>query len=229
MHWASDSSSDFRAHKDGRASDRQSQDSGDFLENPFRTVPSTIAFLGLCAFAVMSFYILGHRYRQARKYKSCRSHPRAVLNLQSARAMAKGIDTDDLWIWYTQSEMATRDWVDSGEGVTNNDEEIPSIGKTPYRYTKSEGGTVGPSGGRDDGAELTTVRHQNSQERQLIPGGAATSDRLPYANQKKPGDELERIRKTLRSRMVMPTAVVVGPVGDSGLAQRRRTASNKSM
>jgi hypothetical protein len=207
----------------------RSQNGSDFLDNPFRSIISTIAFLGLCAFVVTSVYILSQKYRQARNYKCFPSRARLLPNLESARALSSGIDTGQSWTWQTESEITTADLVDMREGSIDDDEEVSPIEMVSYQDTELDEGDVGDYE-LERGVRRLTLQDKNTQERYFTPASAASNeDKDLWTKQKRAGEELDQVRRNLRSRRVISNGVVVGQVGDSRIAQRRRTASNRSI
>jgi hypothetical protein len=206
----------------------RSQDGADFLDNPFRSTISTIAFLGLCAFVVTSVYILNHKYRRARNYKSFTSQPRALPNLESARALSSGIDTGQSWTWQAESEIATADLVDMREGTISGDGEVSPVAMFPYEVAELDEKDMAEH--ELEVAMIRALQNGTTQDRYFTPTNTISNEGNDlWTNQKKAGDELDQVRGSLRSRMFIPNGVVVGRVGDSGIAQRRRTISKRDM
>jgi hypothetical protein len=216
-------------NEDGQGRIMQYQDSFDFLDNPFGSILSSIAFLGLCGFAIASIYILAQKYHQAREYKQFSSRPRPVSNLESARALATGIDTGPTWIWQAEPELATADLLDIREGLISDCSELSPLAISPYKDNDSDKGLVAGCDLEDiDGRRM--MQHENAPERYTDPAGnPLDEDRASWIKQKQAGEELDQMRKTFRSRMVRGGGVVMGQVGGSTIAQRRRAESNKSI
>ena len=221
---------DFSNNRDDeQSSTTHLQDESDFLDNPFSSLGSTVAFLALCAFVVTSAYILLTKYRQLRIHKPSSSHTEVVLNIESARAFASGVDIGKSGIWEAESELATADLVDVREGAFISDGDFPPLGMLPYEDTESEEGRVAAYD-LEGGLEGRSLQDGNTQEQYFTPATAVIGDNEAlWADRKRVGEELDQVRRNLRSRMVRPNAVVVGQVGDSRIAQRRRTTSNRSM
>src|SRR6266516_2300659 len=140
MPLASDSSYYFTNNEDSQSRSMQSQEGFDFLDNPFGSVISSIAFLGLCGFAITSIYILIQKYHQAREYKQFSSHPTPVPNLGSARALATGLDTGLPGMWEAEPELVTADLVGIREGSISDFEELSPFAISPHNDTESNKG-----------------------------------------------------------------------------------------
>lgn len=189
---------------------------------------STIAFLGLCAFVVASIYVLSQKYRQVRNYKASSSRVRLAPNLESARALSNGTETGQTWAWQAESEIATADQAGMREGAVSDDREVPPIAIFSYQGSESDEGDIAEY--EVEGAKGSGVlQHKIPTGSYFTPASVAItqSDAL-WANQKQAGQGLDQVRRNVRSRTVIPNGVVVGQVGDSEIAQRRRTASNGS-
>ena len=215
--------------KGEHGSTRRSQDCPDFSNNPFQSLKSTTAFLGLCVFVVTSIYILLQKYRRARNYKSFSSAARLLPTIESARALSSGIDSGQSLRWSAESELATADLIDIREGPISDDGEVSPIGMLPYVDTESEEEHTtdydleSAIGGR-------TLQQENEQDRYFTPMSESfNNSEVLWAKQKQAGEELDLVRWSLRNRTPRPNAVVVGLVGDGGIVQRRTTASNRSM
>ena len=214
--------------KDEHGSTTHSPNEPDFLDNPFRSLASTIAFLGLCVFMATSVYILLKKYRQLQKYKSCPSPARPVPSRESARALSSGIDISQPWTWLAESEVTTADLVEMREGANLVDGEVSPVGMFPFENTKSgKGYPVEHS--LPVGLEGRSSQGENIQEQYFTPAYSVVDDNEAlWADHKQAGEELDQVRRNLRSKMIRPSGVVVGQVGDSGIAQRRRATSNRS-
>lgn len=211
-----------------QGSNMRSQDGTDFLDNPFRSIISTVAFLGLFAFVFTSIYILTHKYRRARNYKSFDSRPRAVPSLESARALSSGIDTGQSWTWHAESEMATADLVDMREGAIIKNGEVPPTANFPCLVTEFDDEDLVER--EVEVAMLRALQNGTAQERCFTPTNAISDEENDlWTTQKQAGEDLDQVRKSLRSGMFMPSGVVIGEVGDSQIAQRRRTNSKRDM
>ena len=207
----------------------QSQHSSEFLDNPFRSLASTIAFIILCAFVVTSIYILLKRYGQLQHYKFSASCARPVPNLESARALSSGIDTGQSWTLQAESGLTTADLVDMRDGTITSDGDFSPIGMFSYEGTETHRGHTADcevEGGMVGG----TLEDENIQEQYYTPANAVFGEtELMRSARKRAGEELDRVRRNFRSRTIRPNRVVVGQVGDSRIAQRRRSTSNRSM
>ena len=215
--------------KDEQGSTTRSQNGSDFLDNPFRSLPSTIAFFGLCAFVATSVYILLKKYCQFRKYKSSPFHARIVPNHESARALSNDIDVGQPWTWQTESELATADLVEMREGATVDDGEVSPVGMFPFEDTESDKGYQA-NYGLQGGLEGRRSEGGTTQEEYFTPANSVVDENEAlWADHKQAGEELDQMRRNLRSGMIRPSGVVVGQVGDSGIARRRRATLNRSM
>jgi hypothetical protein len=215
--------------ENGQGPSTRFQDGSEFFDNPFRSITSTIAFLGLCAFVVTSILILTQKYRQARNYKISPSRPRPAPNLESARAFSSGIETGQTWTWKAESEIATAGLMDIRRGAISGGREFSPVGIITYEGSESDEGEWA----EDDwkAAMVTgTLQHDNAQETNLTPPNTdINKNKAVWTKHEQAGVESDQLRRSLRSRMVVPNGVVVGQVGDSGIAQRRRATSNRSM
>jgi hypothetical protein len=119
--------------------------------------------------------------------------------------------------------------VDIQEGLISDSGELSPFAASPYKDTKSDKGLVA-------GCDLEDIdrgrmmQDENAPERYITPAEEpAGEDKTEWIKQKQAGEELDQMRKRLRSRMVVPSEVVMGQVGDSAIAQRRRTESTRSI
>jgi hypothetical protein len=188
-------------------------------------------FLILCAFVVVSLYVLIQKYRQIRSYKLFSSNAQLVRNLESARALSSGVDTDQLWTGRTVSESATADLIGMHEGAASYDRKTSPFSTFPYEVRHSDDGHVAYHDHDPEGAmRRRTPLDENSQEDYFTPAITAfNSNEAFWTKQKQAGEELDQVRRNLRSRVIRPDGVTVGQVGNSAIAQRRRTTSNRSM
>jgi hypothetical protein len=208
---------------------RRYDDELDWLDNPFRSASSTVTFLILCAFVVVSLYVLIQKYRQIRSYKLFSSNAQPVGNLEPARALSSGTDTDQSWTGRTVSEPATADLIGMREGVINHDRKASQLSSFLYEERDSDDGHAAYHG-LESVMRRRTPLDENSQEDYFTPASAAfNSNEAFWTKQKQAGEELDQVRRNLRSRVIKANGVTVGQVGDSAIAQRRRTTSNRSM
>ena len=212
-----------------QGSSRRYDDELDWLDNPFRSASSTMTFLILCAFVVVSLYVLIQKYRQIRSYKLFSSNAQPARNLESVRALSSGADTDQSWTGRTVSEPATADLIGMRTGVISHDRKASQISSFLYEGRDSDDGHAAYHD-LDGAIRRRTPLDENSQVDYFTPAGAAfNSNEAFWTKQKQAGEELDQVRRNLRSRVIIANGVTVGQVGDSTIAQRRRTTSNRSM
>jgi len=212
-----------------QGSSRRYDDELDWLGNPFRSASSTMTFLILCAFVVVSLYVLIQKYRQIRSYQLFSSNAQPARNLESVRALSSGADTDQSWIGRTVSEPATADLIGMRKGAISHDRKDSQISSFLYEERDSDDGHAAYHD-LDGAMRRRTRLDENSQEDYFTPASAAfNSNEAFWTKQKQAGEELDQVRRNLRSRVIKANGVTVGQVGDSTIAQRRRTTSNRSM
>ena len=185
-----------------------------------------MTFLILCAFVVVSLYVLIQKYCQIRSYKLFSSNAQPARNLESVRALSSGADTDQSWTGRTVSEPATADLIGMRKGAIRKASQISSF---LYEERDSDDGHAAYHD-LDGAIRRRTPLDENSQEDYFTPASAAfNSNEAFWIKQKQAGEELDQVRRNLRSRVITANGVTVGQVGDSAIAQRRRTTSNRSM
>ena len=212
-----------------QGSSRRYDDELDWLDKPFRSASSIMTFLILCAFVVVSLYVLIQKYRQIRSYKLFSSNAQPARNLESVRALSSGADTDQSWTGRTVSEPATADLIGLRNGAISHDRKASQISSFLCEERGSDDGHAAHHD-LDGTMRRRTPLDENSQEDYFTPAGAAfNSNEAFWTKQKQAGEELDQVRRNLRSRVIIANGVTVGQVGDSTIAQRRRTTSNRSM
>jgi hypothetical protein len=213
----------------GQGSSRRYGDELDWLDNPFRSMSSTMAFLGLCTFVFVSSYVLVQKYCQIRSYKSFSSNARPARNLESAQALPSDVDTDRLWMSQTVSEGATADLIGMQEGAICHDRKASLFTGFPYEARDSDDGHAAHHD-LEGAMQRRALPDEIAQEEYFTPASAAlNSNKAFWTKQKQSGEELDQVRRNLRSKVIRANGVTVGQVCDSAIAQRRRSTSNRSM
>ena len=70
---------------------------------------------------------------------------------------------------------------------------------------------------------------ENSQEEYFTPASAAfNGNKAFWTKQKQAGEELDQVKRNLRSRVIRANGVTVGQICESTIAQRRRPTSNRT-
>jgi hypothetical protein len=201
----------------------------DWLDNPFRSISSTTAFLSLCTFVFVSLYILIQKYCRIRSYKSFSSNARPARNLESARALSSGVDSDQLWMSQTVSESATADLIGMRKGVICHDRKASLFSGFPYEARDSDDGHAAYHD-LEGAMRRRALPDGVAQEEYFTPASAAlNSNKAFWTEQKQSGEELDQVRRNLRRKVVKANLVTVGQICDSAIAQRRRPTSNRSM
>jgi hypothetical protein len=127
------------------------------------------------------------------------------------------------------SEPATADLIGMRKGAISHDRKASRISSFLYEERDSDDGHAAYHD-LDGTIRRRTPLDENSQEDYFTPASAAfNSNEAFWIKQKQAGEELDQVRRNLRSRVITANGVTVGQVGDSAIAQRRRTTSNRSM
>jgi len=212
-----------------QGSSKRYDDKLDWLDKPFRSASSTMTFLILCAFVVVSLYVLIQKYRQIRSYKLFSSNAQPVRNLDSVRALSSGADTDQSWTGQTVSEPATADLIGMRKGAISHDRNTSQISSFLCKERDSDDGHAAYHD-LDGVMQRRTPLDESSEEDYFTPASAAFNNNEAFwTKQKQAGQELDQVRRNLRSRVIKANGVTVGQVADGAIAQRRRTPSNRSM
>lgn len=178
---------------------------------------------------VVSLYVLIEKYRQIRNYKLSSSNAQPARNLESVRALSSGADTDQSWTGRTVSEPAAANLIGMRKGAISHDRKASQISSFLYKERDSDDGHTAYHD-LDGAMRRRTPLDENSQEDYFTPASAAfNSNEASWTKQKQAGEELDQVRRNLRSRVIIVNGVTVGQVGNSAIAQRRRTTSNRSM
>jgi hypothetical protein len=185
-----------------QGSSRRYDNELDWLDNPFHSASSTMTFLILCAFAVVSLYVLIQKYRQIRSDKLFSSNAQPARNPEPARALSSGADTDQSWTGRTVSEPATADLIGMREGATSHGREASQFSSFLYEERDSGDGHAAYHG-LEGAMRRRTPLDENSQEDYFTPASAAfNSNEAFWTKQKQAGEELDQVRKNLRSRVI---------------------------
>jgi hypothetical protein len=212
-----------------QGSSRRYDDELDWLDKPFRSASSTMTFMILCAFVIVSLYVLIQKYCQIRSCKLFSSNAQPARNLEPVRALSSGADTDQSWTGRTVSEPATADLIGIREGAISYDRKASQTSSSLYEERDSDHGHAAYHD-LDGAMRRRTPLDENSQEDYFTPASAAfNSNEAFWTKQKQAGQELDQVRRNLRSRVIKANGVTVGQVADGAIAQRRRTPSNRSM
>jgi hypothetical protein len=127
------------------------------------------------------------------------------------------------------SEPATADLISMREGAINHDRKALQLSSFLYEERDPDDEHAAYHG-LEGAMRRRTPLDENSQEDYFTPASAAfNSNEAFWTKQKQAGEELDQVRRNLRSRVIKANGVTVGQVGDSAIAQRRRTTSNRSM
>ena len=219
----------FHHTNTGQGSSRRYGDELDWLDNPFRSTSSTMAFLSLCTFVFVSLCVLIQKYRQIRSYKLFSSNARPARNLESAQALSSGIDTDRLWTNQTVSESATADLIGMREGATRHNRKASPFSGFPYEMRDSDDGHAAYHD-LEGAMRRRALPDENAQEEYFTPASAAfNGNKASWTKQKQSGEELGQVKRNLRSKVIRANGVTVGQICESAIAQRRRPTSNRNM
>jgi hypothetical protein len=192
---------------------RRYSDELDWLDNPFRSMSSTMTFLSLCTFVFISLYVLIQKYCQIRSYRPFSSNARPAQNLKSVRAL---------------SESTTANLIGMREGAICHDRKASLFSDFPYEVRDSDDGHAAYHD-LQGAMRRRALPDENAQEEYFTPASAALNNSKAFwIKQKQSGEELDQVRRNLRGKAIRANGVTVGQICDSAIAQRRRSTS-KSM
>jgi hypothetical protein len=127
------------------------------------------------------------------------------------------------------SEPTTADLIDIREGAISHDRKVSPFSSFPYKVRDSDDGHAAYHD-LEGAMRERNLQEENSQEEYFAPASAAfNSNEAFWTKQRQAGEELDQVRRNLRSRVIRRNGVTVGQVGNSAVAQRRRTTLNRSI
>jgi hypothetical protein len=208
-----------------QGSSKRYGDELDWLDNLFRSISLTTASLSLCTFVFVSLYVLIQKYCQIRSYKSFSSNARPTRNFESARALSSGVDTDRPWTSLTVSESTTANLVGMREGTICHDRKASLFSGIPYGVRESDNGHAAYHD-LESAMQRKALPDENDQEEHFTPASAAlnNNNNAFWIEQKQSGEELDQVRRNLRSKVIRANGVTVGQICDS--ANRAEAEAN---